>query len=468
MAIFNVILILGAIFLYQNLRQYSNLDIKINRQFNEKLPNIILFSAESLEEDRMSVYGAMRDTTPNLFEFAKSAIIFNQAYPNQQNTRGSIASILTGKSPATTKVFADEDILIGRDSFQHLPGILKKLGYYCASLDFSNQPNPVDINMLNGFDEVNGAKTCLASGNSLLKNLLGIYPLETYFLRNLFLERIYYKVICLFGIKNKFQVGHLYQMEDRERICQASNIISQINRPLFIQIHLGSTKARRTAYTQKLPKKFSFGNECVADSNDCYDDALFYIDNLFGELLDILRKSDSYNQTMILFLADHNRQGSFGHLSTPVPLIIKFPGASDIRNCDYPVQYLDIAPSILELLHVSIPDWMEGAPILYPKYDLVKEQAINRPIFTFVARHLYNKQQKKWLRVEVRPPLYGIQEADMVVDKYLLKLDILSLGSELYVLQNHKHILFKDENRSKEYLATLLKYLKNKGFLVKE
>ena len=467
MVILSITLIFGAIFLGQNLKERYALDIKINRQSNEKCPNIILFSSDGLETERMSVYGANRDTTPNIREFAKSAIVFTQAYCNVQNTRGSIVSILTGKSSATTKVFGQGEILLDRNSFEHLPGILKKMGYYCASFHYFDQENPVVTNMLDSFDELNGVRTYLTSENYLLKKLLKTYPLETYFIRNLFLERIYYKLACLCGVINKFPFEFFYRIKDRELVDHASRVVKEINRPVFIQIHLSSTHKSVFWARSYIPKKFSSGKQCTEGDNDCYDDALFFVDKLFEDLLNSLKQSDKYNQTIILFLADHNRHGSFGHLTTPVPLIIWFPDVSDIHNCDYPVQYLDIAPSILEAVHVNIPSWMEGAPILYPKHNIAKEQIINRPIFTFVVWGRYDKQQKVWLRVEVRPPTYGIQEVCMVVDKYMLKLGPPRFDSQLFVLENFKHVLIKDENKRKEYLHILLEYLRNKGLILK-
>lgn len=466
-SIFSVVFIFAVVFLYQNLKHYSSLDIKINNQSNQELPNIILFSSDGLETERMSVYGADRDTTPNLRELAKSAVVFTQAYCNVQNTRGSIVSILTGKAPATTKVFGAGEILKGKDSFEHLPAILKKLGYYCASFGFYDTQSPVVTNMLDSFDELNGAKTYLSPGNFLLNKLIKTYPLEIYFLHNLFLERIYYKLACLCGKINKFPIEFFYRIQDREIIDRANRIIKQINKPIFIQIHLGANHRSVFWNLRKQPKKFSSGKDCTEDDNDCYDDALVFSDELFKDVLNTLRQSDKYNQTIIFFLTDHNRHGSFGHLTTPVPLIIRFPNISDIHNCDYPVQYLDIAPSILKAINVNIPDWMEGMPILYPMHNFTKEQIVNRPIFTFVTRYIYNKKQKKWLRVEVGPPLYGIQEVGMVIDRYLLKLALPSFDSQLFILENFKHILIDNENKRKEYLSILLGYLKNKGFIFK-
>ncbi len=459
----SIALILGTIFLCQNLKQYSNFDTKIIRQSNEKLPNIILFSSDGLDTERMSVYGANRDTTPNIREFAKSSVVFTQAYCNAQNTRGSIVSILTGKSPASTKVFGEGEILMNKDSFENLPRILRKMGYYCASFNRFEFVNPVVTNILDSYDEVNGAKTYLVSENYLVKKLLGIYPTEIYFLRNLFLGRIYYKLACLCGVINEFPLELFVRVEEEKLVGLASKVIKETNRPLFIQIHLVSTHHAIYCAGHNIPKKFSLGKQCVEGDNDCYDDALFYVDRLFGDILSALKQSDKYNQTIVLFLTDHERHGSFSPLGTPLPLIISFPEVSGIYNCDYPVQYLDIAPSILEAVHINIPTWMEGLPILYPKHNIEKEKIINRPIFIFTIKSFYDKQEKSWHRAEVRPPLYGISEVDMVVDKYSLKLGIPDFDSNLYVLQNYKHAFIKDEDRKREYLSSLLEYLKNKG-----
>lgn len=464
--IFSITSILGAIFLFQNLKQYNNLDIKINRQSNEKLPNIILFSSDGLETERMSVYGAARDTTPNLREFAKSAIVFNQAFVNGDTTRSSIVSILTGKSPLTTKVFGDGEILTGKHSFEHLPAILKKLGYYCAIFgpDYSIF-GPTATNMLDSFDEINGAKTYLSSHNFLLNKLIKTYPMEIYFLHGLYLRNIYYKLACLWGVINKFPVYSL-GAGDRTVINRANRIIKQINRPIFIQIHLNSTHPH-VFYGPSIPRVFSYGKKCIPDDNDCYDDALLYMDELFGKLLKVLIQSDKYNQTIILFLTDHIRHKSSGQIKSSLPLIIRFPNIGNIHNCDYPVQYLDIAPSILKAIDINIPDWMEGWPILYPLHNFTKEQINNRPIFSFAIKYFYSNREKNWCRTEVKPPLYGIREICMAIDRYILSLKLPTFISQLFVLEKVKFVRINNKGKRKEYLGALLEYLKNKGFILK-
>jgi arylsulfatase A-like enzyme len=57
-----------------------------------------------------------------------------QTLSNASSTTASTTSVLTGKEPATIKVYRYPDILTGQDSFEHLPGILKQYGYKAVEI----------------------------------------------------------------------------------------------------------------------------------------------------------------------------------------------------------------------------------------------------------------------------------------------------------------------------------------------
>ena len=92
---------------------------------------------------------------------------------------------------------------------------------------------------------------------------------------------------------------------------------------------------------------------------------------------------------IIIFSSDHGEsftKGYQGH-SGPyiyeslvhIPLIIKLPGETGGRVIDMPVEQTDIAPTILELAGVTIPEWMEGRSLV----PLLKGAGMQqRPIFS--------------------------------------------------------------------------------------
>jgi hypothetical protein len=64
-----------------------------------KRPNIIVLTVDTLRADHMALYGYHRDTMPAIGEFAKTAVVFDQAVVSRGNTRASYASMLTALYP---------------------------------------------------------------------------------------------------------------------------------------------------------------------------------------------------------------------------------------------------------------------------------------------------------------------------------------------------------------------------------
>ena len=69
-------------------------------EFEQKLTcpdcNVILISIDTLRSDHLGVYGYERNTSPNIDEFAKNAIVFENAYAQAPWTLPSHMSMLTG------------------------------------------------------------------------------------------------------------------------------------------------------------------------------------------------------------------------------------------------------------------------------------------------------------------------------------------------------------------------------------
>ncbi len=456
-------------FSYQNLRRSEAFCTQGGMQIREGSPNIIIFSSDGLDTGRMSVYGATRDTTPYLREFAQSAVVFTRAYCNAYNTLGSIVSILTGKSPLTTGVIAQPDILTGKDSFEHLPAILKRLGYYCADFDPHNQSTPTVTNMLEGFDEVNGVRAPV-SRSLFLSALVRIYPAECYFLHSLFINRMYNKLACLLGAENFLSANiardlnrqpPVPHLPDKEAVDTVIARIAAAKKPVFIHIHLmGTHFLQRQAGVQLFSLNTHAAN---MDDNDLYDDALLYMDSLFGRLLNALKKSGTYDRTMLFVHTDHGRVVSGHHLLTPLPLIVKCPAATGIRFCDNPVEYLDIAPSILAALKVNIPDWMEGRPVLCPPGICPGAHNNPRPIVALQPYLYYDPKERRTLRRAIEPPAYALSEVYMFYDGYLLRLPLWNYKARLFVLDKMNYVPVDDKGMREEHLAILLGYLKKKN-----
>ena len=140
----------------------------------------------------------------------------------QGKTTGSVGSLLSGKYPASTRVIYRPDIFTGVDSYEHLPGILKQYGYTNADFSVRFYVDPVDLNLLQGFDYANGRK--LNSKSSPLSFINYYWPNTTHFLNQIY-DRISGRILHSLNVRTMYNPYMMatnpstyeYESLDRER-----------------------------------------------------------------------------------------------------------------------------------------------------------------------------------------------------------------------------------------------------------
>ncbi len=125
-----------------------------------------------------------------------------------------------------------------------------------------------------------------------------------------------------------------------------------------------------------------FTNQFLTEASVRRATAFYYaslseLDAQVGRMLRVLKAKGLYDSTLILFTSDHGEYLGFHHLLlkgnhmydplAKVPLIIKYPrglGAGSVRN-DL-VSNLDVAPTILRAVGLSVPPAMRGLNLADP------------------------------------------------------------------------------------------------------
>lgn len=150
-----------------------------------------------------------------------------------------------------------------------------------------------------------------------------------------------------------------------------------------------------------------------------YDGEIAYADSQLGRLFDYMRQTGNYDKSLIVLLADHgeslgehgeDEHGFFIYRSTlRVPLLVKLPrGEAAGRVFSTPVSTVDVAPTLLELVHlqdplsrqfqgISLAAWLVGKPpedagpvyaeTLYPRdsFGWSPLRAITTPRFEYIS-----------------------------------------------------------------------------------
>lgn len=364
-------------------------------------PNILLLGSDGVNASNMSVYGYERDTTPNLRKFAKSSLLAENAFPNAAKTSGSITSILTGKLPTKTRVIYPPDILRNSDSYQHLPGILRSAGYRTIEISVSYYMDAYTINFRDGFDRVN-ERTLDQAGFHMFGQFAGFQDIG-YFL-SVLTERVTDRILHIFFIQemsNPYQevTNNDFKTSDPKKVREIISYFEQANQPLFVHVHLMDTHGDKFVLNHQV---FSSGQtQDFGWMNDFYDDAILEFDQYVGEIWSEFTKLGIMDNTIIIVYSDHAQQYK---TDQSVPLIIHFPKGEFSGRIHNNVQNLDIAPTILDYLGLTIPKWMEGQSLLSG------EPEPTRPIFsTGVSDAAVDEFESGFWKIDVdrvRPPFY--------------------------------------------------------------
>jgi arylsulfatase A-like enzyme len=107
---------------------------------------------------------------------------------------------------------------------------------------------------------------------------------------------------------------------------------------------------------------------------DLYDDSIRYFDIHFGRILDVLRANQMLDNTIVILLSDHGeefwRHRGFGHGHTlynellHVPLMIRYQTILPVKEVPYPVQLIDLYPTILSLAGIDFDHDIRGRDLL--------------------------------------------------------------------------------------------------------
>ena len=362
-------------------------------------PNIILIGSDGLNASHMSLYGYERNTTPVLSQLAETSLLAENAFSNASNSEGSVISILTGKSPAQTRVLYPPNILEGADSIEHLPGILRDEGYISIEMGVPHYVDAFKANLLEGFSVVNEREIEEKQGVRLARRLgLGN---ASYFV-SLLSERIIDRTGHIFFIHNMNNpftaVTQTPDIQhDSDQMEQLSALIQESESPFFAHVHLMGTHGPQFDPQEK---KFSSGKSQEEEWDiDFYDDSILIFDGYMGELLDVLEQQGEIDNTILIVYSDHPMQFN---VRWRMPLLFHFPDDQYAGRVKANVQNLDIAPTILDYLGIEQPEWMEGQSLIN---EIIGD---DRLIFSSGTNKLARGEESRWEieSAQVKAPFY--------------------------------------------------------------
>jgi len=355
-------------------------------------PNILLLGSDTLRADRLTSSGYFRDLTPIIDGLARRGVRFTDCYVPCARTAPSLASLFTGTWPHTHGV---RDTFVTREQTQipiaALPEILKEAGYrtsivgdWCAS-DAEKFPFGFEYKDLPP-DQWN-IKYLLRQGPKDIRLFLSLFTQNRF--GKIFLPEIHY----LGGHPLTEEVGR----DTRRMIAR----LAEEDAPFFLVSFMATT---HPPFTSKHPYyslysrpeykgESKFGMAKLRDPweiirrqgepktefdleqiIDLYDGCVKNFDDEVGRILGYLESSGIAKDTIVVIFSDHGFEffehgtwgqgnSAVGDFSARVPLIIADPRIPAAQTISDAVRTVDVAPTLLDLVGLDVPAYMEGASL---------------------------------------------------------------------------------------------------------
>jgi arylsulfatase A-like enzyme len=306
--------------------------------------NVVLITLDTTRADHLGCYGSPRPT-PHLDSLAREGIRFAKAYCQVPTTPPSHATILTGLYPWRHGLMRIGDGLPA--GVVTLPGLLAGRGYQCAA----------------------------AVASSVLDRR--------------------------FGLDRGFSE---YLMPEGEELAadvqtrRAGELLERIREPFFLWLHYYDAHldyvpppAYRDGFGRDADAAryrgdpVAFRNEVTAPAEESgrrptdvearlaealYDGEIRFTDEQVGRLFGMLKEKRLWDRTVVVVTADHGEsfrpEYPFDHGDRlfdeilRVPLLLRVPGGPVGVTVGAAVELTDVAPTILDVLGVPIPSFMDG------------------------------------------------------------------------------------------------------------
>ena len=322
-----------------------------NAEPARELRAVILISCDTLRADRLGAYGYDRDVSPNLDAFAREAVVFGRAYATAPHTNPAMSSLFTSRMPDEIGVSGGNRNLMPAQVVT-LPELLREKGIATAAI-VSNwalrRPPPQlgDVGVAQGFEHFDDR---MDSRDGLRKGHYERLADDTTDAAIEWLEQRRDE-------DERFLLWVHYQ-DPHGPYEPPARYAALFDKPTQDgpRLRIGKTHSG----LGQIPAYQALAGEQRSDVyRNRYDGEIRFFDHELGRLLDWLRREGIYDQSLIVFTADHGESlGEHGywfcheeHLydeAVRVPLIVRYAEDMPRPAKDELVGHLDLWPTILQ------------------------------------------------------------------------------------------------------------------------
>ena len=361
-------------------------------------PNVILITFDSLAARNMSLYGYDRVTTPHLDGFARRSFVFKNFAANCNSTIPSLFSILTGRYPLSHDCLHVTSALGASERAENLASVLKKEGYHVSAV----------LGTLRDYAFVSRLQFVKTAGwaNGLKSQIFfwGDYLVGAF------------SRTSLFRWGREINRRTLRANTSESTFAKAVDHLRTLPFPFFLWVHIYPPHA---PYLPSSRFKYAFLAEQTLDTFEAqrhyldrnypeqlqpvinklrsrYDELILSADSGFGTFWNVIEHQSCFENTIVIVTSDHGEmfeRGYQGHAGTllyqpmvHIPLILRMPNQREGKAVTVNAGQVDIAPTLLDILGLKIPSWMEGESL---KKALEWSPVQDRPKFS-LSGNLFN------------------------------------------------------------------------------
>jgi arylsulfatase A-like enzyme len=287
---------------------------------------VILISIDTLRADHLSGYGYKKIETPNIDSFGENGTVFTNVQCQIPLTLPSHNSLLTSTYPFENRIEENgERVAPGAVT---LTTVLKSRGY----------------------------KTAAFIGSVFLERQMGLDQGFDFYDSPFSFEAFSRISGSLFYGGTARNAYGVRDRRDGALVVRGAVqwLAANHGQPVFLFVHF---------FDLHEPHEVS------------YDAKLQYIDRLLGSFKQALVRGGWWDKSLVVLFSDHGESlgehgeqthGYFIYQSTAwVPLIFHWPAGSTKRESN-PAGLIDVAPTILDFLHIPAPPTFEGRSLLNP------------------------------------------------------------------------------------------------------
>lgn len=349
---------------------------------------VILISIDTLRADHLSSYGDRHARTPNIDSLGEGGTVFRQVSSQIPLTLPSHFSLFTSSYPFSNRV--EENAEQCPANAATLARVLHDRGYRTAAFIGAVYLER-ELGFDQGFDFYDSPFSFTA-----FSSLAGS---------------------MFFGDRNSNPL-HARDRRDGPLVVRAALqwLRENRNQPAFAFLHFFDLHQ-----PYRLPASFPRR----AGLTD-YDAELEYIDQLIGAFRGALVRDGWWDRSLVMLVSDHGEglgehgeqtHGYFIYQSTlHVPLIVHWPSGSGDRprSVEQPAGLIDVAPTILDFLHIPAPTSFAGRSLLPSLHgagdgaDVYGESTYSHDAFGWAVLRSLRAGKYKYIAAP-KPELYDLE-----------------------------------------------------------